>query len=325
MTSTFFGVLSCTMNNLSSLGARLFSGLTDLTTLHLDNNSLSSLPDGIFSGLTELTTLKLARNTVDPLPITISLESIASGLFRAKAHTGAPFGMVLPLQVVNGTIDASSIEIPQGSIESNNLTVSRTAGTTTAVTVDIGRLPDLPPDDSGYALVKSTEPATGSHCGTTRRDNLSNCVDTIPEGNSDTYTAVLTSQPTANVTVTVTVPSGSDASVSPSPLTFTADTWNASQAVTVTTQADTDDMDDTVTLSHGVSGGNYQGVTAENVTVTISETDVSTNNRPFFTSADIFDVKENETEVGTVVATDADARDYITGYEITSGAAQKLF
>ena len=88
-------------NSLSSLDANIFSGLTALTTLHLDDNSLSSLPDGVFSGLTELTTLKLAGNTVDPLPITISLESVTSGLFRAKAHTGAPFAMTLPLHVDN--------------------------------------------------------------------------------------------------------------------------------------------------------------------------------------------------------------------------------
>ncbi len=140
------------------------------------------------------------------------------------------------------------------------------------------------------------------------------------------YTVVLTLQPTANVTVTVTVPSGSDASASPSPLTFTADNWNDSQAVTVTTQADIDDQDDTVTLSHAVSGGNYQGVTAENVTVTIAEVDVSPNNSPVFTSVNTFGVKENETEVGTVVATDTDdAGDDITGYEITGGVAQAQF
>ncbi len=313
-------------NNLGSLNANLFSNLSALIRLDLDNNSLSSLPDGIFSGLTELTTLKLAGNTVDPLPITISLESITSGLFRATAHTGAPFSMPLPLQVVNGTIDggASNIEISQGSIQSNNLTVSRTTGTTAAVTVDIGTLPDLPPDDSGYALVKSTDLPLEVIAGEPGVTIYPTAL-TIPEGNSDTYTAVLTSKPTANVTVTVTVPTNTDASVSPSPLTFTEDNWNTSQAVTVTTQADTDNTDDTVTLSHGVSGGNYQSVTAENVTVTISETDVSTNNRPNFTSANIFDVDENETEVGTVVATDADVRDYITDYEITSGAAQAQF
>ena len=314
-------------HQLSSLDANIFSGLTALITLQLQNNNLSSLPNNVFSGLTELTTLELESNTVDPLPITISLESGASGQFKAKAHTGAPFGMILPLYVFNGTIDsgASSIEISRGSVESLDiLTVSRTTGTTAAVTADIGRLPDLPPDDNGYALVKSTDlPLTVIDA---EPDVIIYPTAlTIPEGNSDMYTLVLTAQPTANVTVTVTVPSGSDASVSPSPLTFTQDNWHTSQAVTVTTQADIDNTDDTVTLSHAVSGGNYQGMTAENVTVTISETDVSTNNSPDFTSANIFDVEENETEVGTVVATDADERDYITGYEITGGAAQAQF
>ena len=313
-------------HRLSSLDANTFSGLAALTRLHLDGNNLSSLPDGVFSGLTELEALILAGNTVDPLPITVSLESLASGLFRAKAHTGAPFEMTLPLQVVNGTIGsgASSIEIPQGSIQSAILTVSRTAGTTAAVTVDIGTLPDLPSYDNGYALVKSTDlplEAIEGLPGVT----VYPTVLTIPEGNSDTYTVVLQLQPTEDVTVAVTVPSGSDASVNPASLTFTEDNWKTSQTVTVTTQADTDDADDTVALSHAASGGNYQGVTAENVTVTIAEVDVSTNNRPVFTSGDIFDKKENETEVGTMVATDADARDPITGYEVTGGAAQAQF
>ena len=38
---------------------------------------------------------------------------------------------------------------------SDTLTVSRTPGTLAAVTVDIGELPSLPPDNYGYALVKS--------------------------------------------------------------------------------------------------------------------------------------------------------------------------
>ena len=313
-------------HRLNSLDANTFSGLAALTRLHLDGNNLSSLPDGVFSGLTALEALILAGNTVDPLPITVSLESLASGLFRAKAHTGAPFEMTLPLQVVNGTIGsgAGSIEIPQGGIQSAILTVSRTAGTTAAVTVDIGTLPDLPSYDNGYALVKSTDlplEAIEGLPGVT----VYPTVLTIPEGNSDSYTVVLQLQPTEDVTVAVTVPSGSDASVNPASLTFTEDNWDDSQTVTVTTQADTDDADDTVTLSHAASGGNYQGVTAENVTVTIAEVDVSANNRPVFTSGDIFDKKENETEVGTVVATDADARDPITGYEITGGAAQAQF
>ena len=50
-----------------------------------------------------------------------------------------------------------------------------------------------------------------------------------------------------------------------------------------------------------------------------------TNAPPVFTSDDDFDVAENETAVGTVMATDADAEDDVTGYEITDGADMGQF
>ncbi len=143
-------------NQLTSLPSGIFSGLTALINLNLFNNQLSSLPDGIFEGLTSLTTIRLARNTVDPLPVTVSLEKVAEGQFKAVVPTGATFDFVLPITVSNGSItgDASSLTIPQGSTESETLTVTRTAGTTADVTIDIGTLPSLPRNHFGYALVK---------------------------------------------------------------------------------------------------------------------------------------------------------------------------
>ena len=148
-------------NDLTSLDAGLFSGLTALTTLWLQ---LTSLPDGLFDGLTALTSLLLFNNSAEPT-ITVSLEWVVDGQFMAKAHTGAPFEIVLPVTVANGTIDggATTVTILKGSIESNIHTVSRTSGTTAAVTVDIGTLPGLPTDldadgernHEGYKLVKS--------------------------------------------------------------------------------------------------------------------------------------------------------------------------
>ena len=46
---------------------------------------------------------------------------------------------------------------------------------------------------------------------------------------------------------------------------------------------------------------------------------------PTFGSAATFSVAENETSVGTVTATDADASDSITGYTVTGGADRALF
>ena len=137
----------------------MFDKITALTALYLHNNQISTLPAGVFEGLTALTTLNLNNNTVNPLPLTVSLKQVAEGEFKATAHTGAPFGMVLPVTVTNGTLDggATTITIPIGSVESESLTVTRTIGTTVAVTVTIGTLPGLPSGHQGYALSKSSD------------------------------------------------------------------------------------------------------------------------------------------------------------------------
>ncbi len=146
-------------NDLSSLPAGVFDGLTALTELSLNNNGLSSLPAGVFDGLTALTTLSLGHNTVNPLPLTVSLQKVADGQFKAVAPAGAPFEIVLPLIVTNGSINsgATTLTIPAGNVESEPLTVTRTAGTTATVTVDIGTLPRPAFGHTGYELVKSAD------------------------------------------------------------------------------------------------------------------------------------------------------------------------
>ena len=54
------------------------------------------------------------------------------------------------------------------------------------------------------------------------------------------------------------------------------------------------------------------------------EGQVTTNAAPVFTSADNFGVSENQTAVGTVIATDADSGDTVT-YAVTGGADQARF
>ena len=146
-------------NRLRTLPAGVFSGLSSLTQLLLNNNRLTSLPEGVFRGLTASTWLWLQGNTVDPLPLTVSLEKVGVNQFKASVPAGAPFTITLPLRVANGAISGgvSTLTIPQGSVESGRLTVTRTSGTTTAVTVDIGTLPGLPTNHQGYQLVKSTD------------------------------------------------------------------------------------------------------------------------------------------------------------------------
>ena len=98
---------------------------------------------------------------------------------------------------------------------------------------------------------------------------------TVPEGGDNSYTVVLDTQPSAEVTVTVSGQDGTDVSVTPSTLTFTSENWGTAQTVTVDAAEDADALaDQAVTLSHAVSGtGEYASVTAESVTVTITEND----------------------------------------------------
>ena len=151
--------LSLAGNQFSTLPENVFSNLSALEKLYLSYNQFSTLPEGVFSGLEALKQLYLEGNPVDPLPITVSLERAGAGQFKAKAHTGAPFDIVLPISIANGAIDGgtSRITIHRGRVESDVFRVSRTAGTTSAVSVDIEQLPT--PHTvfhQGYTLVKST-------------------------------------------------------------------------------------------------------------------------------------------------------------------------
>ena len=93
---------------------------------------------------------------------------------------------------------------------------------------------------------------------------------TVNEGATGTYTVVLDTQPTGDVTVT---PSSGDTSAVtvPGALTFNALNWNTAQPVTVSAIEDGDSTGETVTVSNAVSGADYGAVTASSVTVTVRD------------------------------------------------------
>ena len=96
----------------------------------------------------------------------------------------------------------------------------------------------------------------------------------ILEGGSETYTVVLESEPAGEVTVMVGGVAG-DLTVSPETLRFTPSNWSIRQIVTVSAAEDEDTIvDPPVTLTHTVSGGDYDGVAAADVEVTILENDI---------------------------------------------------
>ena len=154
---------------LSSLPADIFRKLIELKYLFLNSNNLSSLPAGLFEGLTKLEKLYLHYNPADPFPVTVSLEKVGEDEFKALVPIGAPFDIVIPLSVTNGSLEgeeSSSLTISTGTVESKSVRVIRRHGTVDAVTVDIEELPPPPSSHllavsfslhSGYELVPSAD------------------------------------------------------------------------------------------------------------------------------------------------------------------------
>ena len=111
----------------------------------------------------------------------------------------------------------------------------------------------------------------------------------VSEGDSASYTVVLDTQPTNDVTITVAPSSGDDEDLTASPdtLTFTNSNWSIQQTVTVLAAEDADSENGTAQFTHTVAGPGtpYDGLTAPGVTateidndppgLTVSETELS--------------------------------------------------
>ena len=94
----------------------------------------------------------------------------------------------------------------------------------------------------------------------------------------DSYTVVLDSQPTADVTISIGGQTGTGVTAAPSPMTFTPMNWGTAQTVTVTADDDADTVNDTVSLTHSVTAStdtDYSGITIAGVTVTVEDNDTA--------------------------------------------------
>ncbi len=141
------------------------------------------------------------------------------------------------------------------NVGSNTLTVTVTAEDTTTKTYTI----------------------TVTRAANTPGVTVSTTALTVTEADmtGDTYTMVLNTQPTANVTVTVAGHVGTDVTPTPASLTFTTSNWTTAQAVTVTAGDDANRANETVSLTHGATSAdaNYHDITISSVTVTVDDND----------------------------------------------------
>ena len=150
------------------------------------------------------------------------------------------------------------------------------------------RIEQRDPSTATYSLVDASGNSCGSVCTATVTiiDDDTPGVTVSPtaltvmeeDATGDSYTVVLDTEPTANVTVTVAGHSGTDVTPTPVSLTFTASNWDAAQTVTVTAGNDADPVNDEVTLTHSAAStdsGYSSGITIPSVAVTVRDNDTA--------------------------------------------------
>ena len=96
----------------------------------------------------------------------------------------------------------------------------------------------------------------------------------MEEKGDATYTVALATRPTRPVAVSITGHSGTDLTLGETLLEFTPSNWNEAQTVMVTAGQDDDTSNDSATLSHAASGGDYGSVSG-NVGVTVTDHDTA--------------------------------------------------
>ena len=82
----------------------------------------------------------------------------------------------------------------------------------------------------------------------------------------------LATQPSGSVSVSITGHADTGLTLDKTMLTFTVDNWNTAQRVTVKALEDDDGANDTGTLTHSASGGDYANLTVD-LPVTVTDDD----------------------------------------------------
>ena len=98
----------------------------------------------------------------------------------------------------------------------------------------------------------------------------------MEEGDSGAYMVVLGSEPTDTVTIELQLDDNGQLNVSTTTLTFDADNWNVPQPVTVWAEDDgIIEVNQSESIEHEVSGGDYDQFALETVVVSITDTTVA--------------------------------------------------
>ena len=248
----------------------------------------------------------------DSTTLTLALDNVVSGGFTVDVSTLA---------------DNATSGTDYTAISSQSVSFSGTAGETETVSLTTIEDQVYEGNESLWIILSNSSNASvdvSDNASVTITDDdsagfsLSKTTASVTEtGTTDTFTVVLDSQPSANVTLTLSDNDNSEV-LYPSSVVFSTGNWSTAQTVTLTGKDDYIDdgnQNTLLTLTPSSGDGNYNSPTLSAQTVTATTTDNDTAG--FTISRTTADVSENGTTATFTVVLNTEPTN-IVEFDITS-------
>ena len=207
-------------------------------------------------------------------PATLTVAEEGSGSFTVRLATLPTASVTVSVAVAASDVGEATVDMSSLTFTTNTWDTAQTvtvSGTADVDTANESATVNLAASGGGYGAV-----AASVAVSVTDNDEAGLVVNpatlTVAEEGSGSFTVRLATLPTASVTVTVTSGDTTEATVDMASLTFTTNTWDTAQTVTVSGTADVDTADETVTVNLAASGGGY-GAVAATVAVGVTDND----------------------------------------------------
>jgi len=206
----------------------------------------------------------------------ISVNEGASGTYTVELSTEPTNNVTVTVVSLSEKITVDT-DMTTAGLQSTLLFTSLSWNSPKTVTVNA-----LEDDDASDDIIRLTNTASGVEYAsvpvepvvvTVDDDDEASLIVTpttllIPEGESESYTVNLATEPSTNIRVAVTGESG-EISVNRPLLLFNSSNWDDPQTVIVNTGEDDDIVNDSATLINTASGGEYASSEPVNVDVTV--------------------------------------------------------
>ncbi len=274
--------LTFTSGNYSTPQTVTVSGVDNQSisgTTNFDVNLSASSADNAYNGKTGSVAVTVSDDdtagvTLTPSSLTLN-EASGSDHFTVNLNTQPTDGVDVTL-----SYDSSKVSVTPTLLSFTTINwASAQTVTVTALNNDVQQSSStnitfaLTSNDSNYnGLSVSPETITitdDDEAGV----NFSTQILNLTEGSTGSYTLVLNSQPTHDVTITPSTTSA-DIDFTPKTLVFTSSNWSAPQSVSVEALSDQEyEGAEEATITHSISSAdpNYSNLSVGNVTVNISE------------------------------------------------------